>query len=311
VLFLGHARVTWEAVCTLDGDCARTDSCPTIEQFISAMPSIRDYDIGQLLGRGGFASVHRARQRSTGKDVAIKIVVKARMTEPGMMDRIKNEIRIHSKLRHPNVVSFTGCFEDEHCVYMVLELCSHGNMFRYLKVNGPLSETLAVKVIQQLINALDYIHANGVVHRDLKLSNILLTGDMANNSHGQCDFSPDLVKICDFGLAFQKEHPDEEHFTLCGTPNYIAPEVVSQQSHGYPADLWSVGCLFYSMVVGTPPFERGDVKDTLRRIVSGEYRDPSSLSVDGVDFLRSLLHLVSIYSTYSTYSTYSIHCLVC
>ncbi|KAJ1391457.1 kinase-like domain-containing protein, partial [Ochromonadaceae sp. CCMP2298] len=181
------------------------------------MTSISDYDIGQLLGRGGFACVYRARQRSTGHDVAIKIVVKARMAEPGMMDRIKNEIRIHSKLRHPNVVSFTGCFEDEHCVYMVLELCTHGNMFRYLKVHGPLAESVAVKVIQQLINALDYIHANGVVHRDLKLSNILLSCDMGSNSLH-------LVKICDFGLAFQKEHPDEEHFTLCGTPNYIAPE---------------------------------------------------------------------------------------
>jgi len=86
----------------------------------------------------------------------------------------------------------------------------------------------------------------------------------------------------DFGLAVQMEHPDEEHFTICGTPNYIAPEVASQQAHGPPADLWSVGCLFYSLVTGSMPFEHaGGVRETLQNIVTGEYEIPCGISDDG------------------------------
>ena len=87
----------------------------------------------------------------------------------------------------------------------------------------------------------------------------------------------------DFGLAVQMEHPDEEHFTICGTPNYIAPEVASQRAHGTPADLWSVGCLFYSLMTGSMPFEHaGGVRDTLQLIIAGRYENPSGVSEDGI-----------------------------
>lgn len=255
-----------------------------------AAQSLDDYDLGQQIGKGGFATVYRARQRSNGKDVAIKVTRKDTITDAAMMDRVKNEIIIHRKMKHRNIVSFLGCFEDDMNVYIVLELCG-GNLFHYLKEYGPLTESQAVTVIQQLICALEYIHCQGIVHRDLKLSNILLTGDDTDAGEHIC------IKVCDFGLAVQKEHPDEEHYTLCGTPNYIAPEVASQRAHGYPADLWSVGCLFYTLVVGAPPFEQGDVKDTLERIISGVYTESDKISADGKHFLRSLLHLVSIYCT--------------
>lgn len=245
--------------------------------------SLDDYDVGQQIGKGGFAAVFRARQRTNGKEVAIKVTRKDSITDAGMLDRVKNEIVIHRKLKHRNIVSFLGCFEDSMNVYIVLELCG-GNLFHYMKVRGALPEPIAIGVIQQLINALEYIHNQGIVHRDLKLSNILLAAE-----HSDCL----TIKVCDFGLAVQKEHPDEEHYTLCGTPNYIAPEVASQRAHGYPADLWSVGCLFYTLVVGAPPFEQGDVKDTLERIISGVYTESEKISQEGHHFLRSLLHLVS------------------
>jgi polo-like kinase 4 len=278
------------------------------------MPSIDDYDIGQLLGKGGFACVYRARHRISGENVALKVIAKSIAAAVGGPDansisRVKNEILIHSQLRHSNIVRFMGCFEDDHNVYMILELCNYGNMFQFLRRNGPLSESIAVVVIQQLILALEYIHEHGVVHRDLKLSNILLARPDINISSYDCMNDKSFIKICDFGLAIKKEHPDEEHYTLCGTPNYIAPEIASQHAHGYPADLWSIGCLFYSLVVGTPPFEKekgrdeesvhGNVKDTLQRILSGEYHEPvDKLSPTGVLFLRSLLHLVRAFDDF-------------
>ena len=280
------------------------------------MATIDDYDIGQVLGRGGFAVVYRARRRTTGQEVALKISEKSKMIQLGMLDRVKNEIKIHHALKHPNVVRFYRCFEDKVNVYLVLELCTGGNMFRYLKDNGPLSEESAVAIIRQLIQGIEYIHSNGIIHRDLKLSNILIdnaspsisaassggTGSPAGNAGVSPNTGMDgavllgpVVKVCDFGLAVKVEHPDEEHYTLCGTPNYIAPEVASQQAHSYPADLWSIGCLFYSMVVGTPPFEQpGGVKDTLQKIITGAYEEPVDvISPDGLSFLRSLLQLVS------------------
>lgn len=254
-----------------------------------ASTTLDDYDLGQQIGKGGFATVYRARHRAKGTEVAIKVTRKDAITDAAMMERVKNEIIIHRKLKHRNIVAFLGCFEDSLNVYIVLELCG-GNLFHYLKERGPMSESTAVVVIQQLISALECIHNQGIVHRDLKLSNILLT------NHGPGVDEELTIKVCDFGLAVQRQHPDEEHYTLCGTPNYIAPEVAAQRAHGYPADLWSVGCLFYTMVVGAPPFEQGDVKETLEKIISGVYTESDKISEEGHHFLRSLLHLVGFAS---------------
>lgn len=269
---------------------------------VSRMSRIEDYDVGQMLGRGGFASVYRARHRSSGCVFALKVMDKAHLRQHGMEDRVRNEIKIHRKLHHEGIVQFHTCFDDDECFYIVLELCSGGNLYRYLRKHGPLSEKRASVVIKQLLLALEYMHSQGVVHRDLKLSNVLLYNDQStderntNKHHDNSNnYNEDFirVKLCDFGLAVQVEHPDEEHFTLCGTPNYIAPEIASQKSHGFPADLWSMGCLFYSIVTGAAPFEQADVKDTLKCIMAGEYEEPLGVSEEALSFMRCLINLVS------------------
>ena len=252
------------------------------------MSSIDAYDLGQYLGRGAFAEVFRACNRKTGQDVAIKICHRPKDEDPGWIRRMQNEISIHSKLKHPNIVSLYECFECERHVYLVLELCEGGNIYQHWR-HGPLEEKLAVSIIQQLASAVDYIQSQGIMHRDLKLSNILLTGDLNDPNT--------TVKLCDFGLACRKEHPDEEHFTFCGTPNYIAPEIVSYNAHDFPADLWSLGCLFYAMVVGDNPFDEKNKEDIYKRIKAGNYEVPQGLmSPSGQHLLNSLLVSVSLFS---------------
>jgi polo-like kinase 4 len=254
--------------------------------------SIKNYDVGSLLGRGGFAEVYLANDRATNEDVAIKFISKSKITDQSMYARVRNEINIHSKLKHHAIVNVLNHFEDQDNVYIVLELCVNGNLFKHIKTRGKLNETVAAKYCFQLLEAVQHLQSqHGVIHRDLKLSNILL--DQHYN-----------VKLCDFGLAAQLGHPDEEHFTICGTPNYIAPEVASQQAHGFPVDLWSLGCLLFAMLTGSPPFEQAGhgqgqgggergVQATLQSIVQGKYMMPKHTSYAAQDFLRSLLHLVS------------------
>jgi polo-like kinase 4 len=251
------------------------------------------YEVGEQIGRGGFANVYSARDVRDGKQVALKIIRKELMQEE-LLFRVENEIRIHYQLKHSNIVQLYEYFQDDENIYLVLEYCSGKNLFQYLRHHQQLPENNAVHIIKQLLSALAYLHEHNIVHRDLKLSNILVVNqwtDNAANAEQQI-----TVKLCDFGLAIQLKSTQEEHHTICGTPNFIAPEVALQQNHAFPADIWSIGCLFYTLLAGVPPFEHGNVQDTFGAIVRVEYQlEPLKhiVSPEGQQFLESLLQLVS------------------
>lgn len=175
-------------------------------------PCIDDFDVGQELGKGGFAVVYRARVRASGLEVALKVVDKHRACEHlsnnngtaggegGGTDgvelacaRVANEVRLHWGLKHPTVVELLDFFEDERFVYMVLELCGGGDLYRRLRERGPLAEEEAGGYMGQLLAGLAYLHERGVMHRDLKLSNLLLSEDGRR------------LRIGDFGLAVKLE----------------------------------------------------------------------------------------------------------
>ena len=222
--------------------------------------SIDNYDIGPLLGRGGFATVYQAINKETKENVAIKIIKKDEMIKNNLKNRIKNEIKIHDSINnHNNIIKLIDYFEDNANIYMILELCQYGNFYQYIKTHGILKEIEIKHVINQLLIAIQYLHNNNIVHRDLKLSNILIhsythttpnnnTTNTNTSNKNTTDNTRNIllnIKLCDFGLAAKIQNEDEEHYTICGTINYIAPEIVTQQAHGYPVDIWSVGCLYY------------------------------------------------------------------
>ncbi|XP_003702230.2 polo like kinase SAK [Megachile rotundata] len=239
---------------------------------------IEDYEVLNLLGKGGFASVYRAKCLRSGMEVAIKMIDKKLMQAAGMVGRVRQEVAIHSRLKHPAVLELYTFFEDANYVYLVLELCHNGELQRFLKLQGSnaLPEEQAGRIIRQVVQGLLYLHSHQILHRDMSLSNLLLTRDMQ-------------VKIADFGLATQLTRPDEKHLTMCGTPNYISPEIATRSSHGLEADVWSLGCMLYTLLVGKPPFDTDAVKSTLTRVVMADYVMPAHLSDNAKDLIDKLL----------------------
>ncbi|XP_044129465.1 serine/threonine-protein kinase PLK4 [Bufo gargarizans] len=238
---------------------------------------IEDFKVLNLLGKGSFACVYRAQSINTGIEVAIKMIDKKAMQRVGMVQRVRNEVEIHCQLKHPSILELYNYFEDSNYVYLILEMCHNGELNRYLKNRKkPFSEKEARHFMEQIVKGMLYLHSHGILHRDLTLSNLLLSSDMN-------------IKIADFGLAAQLKLPNEKHFTMCGTPNYIAPEIATRSAHGLESDVWSLGCMLYTFLVGRPPFDTDTVKNTLNKIVLADYELPSFMSREAKDLIFKLL----------------------
>ena len=191
-----------------------------------------------------------------------------------------SEIKIHRSLHHQGVVGFEHFFEDHENVYILLELCTNQTMSELLRRRKRLTELEVQCYIVQTISAIKYLHAHRVIHRDLKLGNLFISDRME-------------IKIGDFGLATKLEFDGEKKRTICGTPNYIAPEVLEGKAgHSYEVDVWSLGVIIYTLLVGKPPFETADVKTTYRRIKMNAYTFPESVQLS--DMSKSLITRVLV-----------------
>lgn len=157
------------------------------------------------------------------------------------------EITIHKSLSHPHVVKMEGYFEDIDNVYILLELCSRRSLMELHKRRRAVTEPEARYFTHQIVNACIYLHNNKIIHRDLKLGNLFLNDDMQ-------------VKVGDFGLATTLDYDGERKRTLCGTPNYIAPEMLDKKGHSFEVDIWAIGCILFTLLVGKPPFETETLK---------------------------------------------------
>ncbi|OLL24386.1 Serine/threonine-protein kinase PLK4 [Neolecta irregularis DAH-3] len=244
--------------------------------------AIQDYDLCKSVGKGAFGEVFKAQLshgERRGQKVAVKIIDKGLLNTPLRRRRIANEVSILSKLSHPSILQHLTSFEDERCVYLVSELCSMGSLYRYLAdFPDGLEEDEARGVMKSLAQGVEYLHSKRIMHRDLKLSNVLLNSDMT-------------VKIADFGLATRIDLREDDELTLCGTPNYISPEVIARQPYGLETDIWSLGCMFVCLLTGRPPFQSDQVQETLSLVSHGSYTLPKHLSHETKDLIKRLLQL--------------------
>jgi polo-like kinase 1 len=223
---------------------------------------IRKYIKGRLLGKGGFAKCYEFTCTDTKKISAAKVVTKSSLVKSRAKQKLISEIKIHKSLHHPQIVGFEHYFEDTENVYILLEMCHNQSLNELLKRRKRLTEIETQCYIVQIIKGLKYLHSHRVIHRDLKLGNLFLTDKME-------------LKIGDFGLATKLEFEGERKRTVCGTPNYIAPEILDGKTgHSYEVDIWSLGVIMYTLIIGKPPFETQDVKTTYKRIKMNAYSFP-------------------------------------
>lgn len=238
------------------------------------------YQVGQLLGRGSFAKVHRATSLVDGSTVAIKIIDKTRPITARMEPQIMREVAVMKRLRsHPNILKIHELMATKTRIFLVMELASGGELFSRIRGRGRLPEGNARRYFQQLVDALRFCHQNGVAHRDIKLQNLLLDQSGA-------------LKVSDFGLSALPEQLRKDGLlhTVCGTPLYIAPEVLSGQGYdGIKADAWSCGIILFVLLAGYLPFNESNPLALYKRINARDYHFPEWISKHAKSLIYRLL----------------------
>ena len=236
------------------------------------------YEVGKLLGQGNFAKVYHARNVRTGEEVAIKVMEKEKIFKSGLTAHIKREIAVLRRVRHPHIVQLYEVMATKLRIYFVMEYVRGGELFARV-AQGRLREDDARRYFQQLVSSVAFCHARGVYHRDIKPENLLL------------DDAGDL-KVSDFGLsavADQMRHDGLFH-TFCGTPAYVAPEVLSRRGYdAAKADLWSCGVVLFVLMAGYLPFQDRNLVGMYRKIHRGEFRCPKWFSPELKHLLRRVL----------------------
>ena len=233
------------------------------------------FEIGKPLGKGKFGRVYLARERISGFVCALKVQHKSELQKGGIEKQTRREIEIQSNLRHPNILRLFGHFHDSKRLFLILEYAGKGELYKHLRKENKFPEWKAAQYIAQMVSALKYLHKKHVIHRDIKPENILV------GIHGE-------IKISDFGWSVHA--PNDRRSTMCGTLDYLPPEMIKPGSDNYytrAVDLWSLGVLTYEFLCGEAPFE--DVAThTQRRIARADYSVPAFVSPEARDLIKKV-----------------------
>lgn len=225
--------------------------------------TVDDYIIGKQIGQGAYATVAFGIHKETNRKVAIKIYEKYKLLDPQRRKSVRCEIRLMERLRHPNIVVFHEALDTSKQIYLVMEFVGGGSMHHFLKKRPGrrTDDTTAKRLFFQVCQGIRYLHDRHIVHRDVKLENLLL------DEQG-------TVKIIDFGFSTIVP-PGKKLKIFCGTPSYMAPEIVSRKEYtGFCADVWAMGVLLYALLCGSFPFRGQNDRDLYRKIVRGVFHVP-------------------------------------
>jgi serine/threonine protein kinase len=235
---------------------------------------LEDFEIGKPLGQGKFGNVYLAREKKHKFIVALKVLFKKQLMHAKVEHQLRREIEIQTRLRHPNVLRLFGYFHDKDRIFLILEFAGKGEIFKELSNLHRYNEKTAATYIRDVASALEYCHSKHVIHRDIKPENLLI------DINGR-------IKIGDFGWAVHA--PANKRQTLCGTLDYLPPEMIEGHLHDHCVDIWALGVLCYEFLTGRPPFESSNQKETYRKITNLEFKFPSYVTEGARDFIRKLL----------------------
>ncbi|XP_059989119.1 aurora kinase B isoform X3 [Lagenorhynchus albirostris] len=236
--------------------------------------TIDDFEIGRPLGKGKFGNVYLAREKKSHFIVALKVLFKSQIEKEGVEHQLRREIEIQAHLQHPNILRLYNYFYDRRRIYLILEYAPRGELYKELQKSHTFDEQRTATIMEELADALIYCHGKKVIHRDIKPENLLL------GLQGE-------LKIADFGWSVHA--PSLRRKTMCGTLDYLPPEMIEGRTHNEKVDLWCIGVLCYELLVGNPPFESASHNETYRRIVKVDLKIPPSMPAGAQDLISKLL----------------------
>jgi len=253
-------------------------------QYTKSQGKVEDfYTMGEKIGKGAFSVVYEAVEKGTNDRYAIK-VINRKYIKQKLLDR---EIEIMTKIRHDNILYCKAVFETDAYIYLVLELVKGGELYDKIVDEGEYTENEAKEIVYQILSAVEYLHMHQIAHRDLKPENIL-----CGTKGGQPGSRKELIKVADFGLS--KMFDRELLLSQCGSPTYVAPEVLLAIPYDQSVDMWAVGVITYVMLTGCFPFfeEGNNYKALYQKIINVEFSFPEDpvLSDQVKDFISKLLN---------------------
>jgi len=251
----------------VDVAAAETNAAEGDAKGYLASHSLEDYVLGKHIGQGAYAMVFQGMHRDSAQKVAVKIYEKSKLLDAQRRKSVQCEIRLMERLRHPNIVAFHDALDTAKHIYIIMEYLGGGSLYHLLKKRPSrhLDDNVAKRVFFQICHGVKYLHDRHVVHRDIKLENLLL------NDWG-------TVKIIDFGFSTVVP-PGKRLRVFCGTPSYMAPEIVARREYsGFGADIWAMGVLLHALLCGCFPFRGANDRDLYRKILRGVFHLPDTVS---------------------------------
>lgn len=243
--------------------------------FITKRDIKEDYLVGKELGVGQYSTVYECHHKKSGNDYAVKIIPKRKVLE---CHQIANEIEVLKLADHSNIIRLYEVFANDDFLYIVLELLRGGNLFTEVVDEGPFEEPNVYIMFSQIFDGVRYLHSQNIVHRDLKLENILIS---------RCgEFK---LKLSDFGLSKLLPSNEEIMKSSCGTPAYVAPEVLLGCGYTAAVDVWSLGVILFTLVFAEYPFHATSLPEIYEKILAGKFEFPAEVSEDLGNLMQGMM----------------------